>query len=49
MPCDRPLSLAVRFQRKPAEIAVVNEIREQKWQSVAGWRTGGGVEGRGAQ
>lgn len=42
-------SLVVGFQGKPGENAVVNEIREQKWQSVAGWRIEGGVEGRGTQ
>lgn len=40
---DKPLSLVVGFQRKPAEKAEVNEIREQKWQSVAGWTVEGGV------
>lgn len=33
---DKPPSLAVGFQRKPAEKAEVNEIREQKWQSGVG-------------
>lgn len=48
MAWDKPLSLVVGFERKPAgkkKKAEVNEIREQKWQSVAGWR----VEGGGAQ
>lgn len=45
MAWDKPLSLVVGFKRKPAEKAEVNEIREQKWQSVAGWRVEGGAEG----
>lgn len=47
MAWDKPLSLVVGFERKPAgkKKAEVNEIREQKWQSVAGRR----VEGGGAQ
>lgn len=32
----KPPSLAVGFQRKPAEKAEANEIREQKWQSGVG-------------
>lgn len=42
---DKPLSLVVGFQQKPAEKAEVNEIREQKWQSASGWRAEGGAEG----
>lgn len=45
MAWDKPLSLVVGFQQKPAEKAEVNEIRKQKWQSVAEWRVEGGVEG----
>lgn len=44
MAWDKPLSLVVGFQQKPAEKAEVNEITEQKWQSVAGWRVEGGVK-----
>lgn len=32
----KPPSLGVGFQRKPAEKAEANEIREQKWQSGVG-------------
>lgn len=32
---DKPLSLVVGFLQKKA---AANEIREQKWQTVAAWR-----------